>query len=501
MKRIKVSGLSIKQAIFAFLLLPFAFSVVSAQTEMPPAPSAPRPVQIPAVQEKSLSNGMTIAVVERRNVPLVTIQFLVKSGAESEAAGKAGLANMTAALLTKGTKTRTATQIAEEMEFLGGSITAGAGWNNSTVTVTAMSDKIDAAMAILADVVLNPAFKQEEIDLLKSQTLDNLTYNLKQPGFLASYVASRYSFGEHPAGGTPASLKAISREDITNFHSGSYGTSLSVLIFTGDITAARAEAIAKKYFGSWNNKTTYKLAPSSSAPVKSDTLLKRILVVDLPNSGQAAVSYSKKLQGASRLENNYYYPASVLNSLLGGGYSSRLNQEIRIKRGLSYGAGSGFVWRRDKSNFGTRTQTKNESAAIVAELVLAEIKKLTESSIEDVELNPRKSVLTGNFSRNLETTGGLAAQIAELYSFGLRPSQLNDYMNSVQTVSDKQIREFAGGNLTGGDVIIVGDYAVFKDDLAKRFPNMPIEIIKADDLDLSNENLRRSGGEAVKTGS
>ena len=180
--------------------------VNSFAQEQPPAPSAPKSVSIPAVKEKKLPNGLTVAVVERKNVPLVSVQLLIKSGASSESADKAGLANMTASLLSKGTKTRTATQIAEQMEFLGGDLNTGAGWNNSIVSINIMSDKLDEAMAIMSDVVLNPSFKQEEIDLLKSQTLDGLTYNLKQPGFLANYVAAKYSFNEHPAGGTPESI-------------------------------------------------------------------------------------------------------------------------------------------------------------------------------------------------------------------------------------------------------------------------------------------------------
>ncbi|MDQ3798924.1 MAG: insulinase family protein, partial [Acidobacteriota bacterium] len=170
-----------KFLLFFLCLCVFAvsFSINVFAQETPPAPCQPRPVQIPAVQERKLPNGLTVAVVERRGVPLVTVQLLVRSGAQSEGMTKAGLANMTAELLTKGTSRRTATQIAEEMEFLGGSINAGAGWNSSSVTVTAMSDKLDPAMEIMADVVLNPTFKQEEIELLKSQMLDNLTYNLK----------------------------------------------------------------------------------------------------------------------------------------------------------------------------------------------------------------------------------------------------------------------------------------------------------------------------------
>lgn len=477
------------QKILALLSLLSIFGVSIFAQEKPPAPGAPKSVMIPAVKEKKLPNNLTVAVIERKNVPFVTAQLLVKSGASSESSDKAGLANLTASLLTKGTETRTATQIAEEMEFLGGGINAGAGWNNSAVTVNVMSDKIDKAMEILADVVLNPAFRQEEIDLLKSQTLDSLTYNLKQPGFLATYVSSRYSYDEHPAGGTPQSLRAIAPEDIDTFHANFYQPQNAVLIFTGDITQVKANALATKYFGKWKNTNFERnLKPATVNSSSGKEIVKRILVVDLPNSGQASVNYNKRLASSGR-SGKQYYPAVVLNSVLGGGYSSRLNQEIRIKRGLSYGAGSSFSWRTSDSNFGTRTQTKNESAAEVAELVLAEIKKLTDGSIAATELTPRKSVLTGNFGRNLETTGGLAGQVAELYGFGLPTAELNAYMNSVQAVNDKQIRDFAGANLTGGDLVIVGDYSVFKADLTKRFPNMKIEVIKADELDLSKLNL------------
>lgn len=482
--------------ILALLLLPFAFANVNAQE---PAPQPPKSVQIPAVKERKLANGLTVAVIERKNVPVVTVQLLVKSGASNESEDKAGLANMTASLLTKGTKTRTATQIAEQIEFLGGEINTGAGWNNSVVNISVMSDKLDQAMAIMADVVLNPTFKQEEIDLLKSQTLDGLTFNLKQPGFLANYVASKYSFDEHPAGGTPASLNSISRADIADFQKKNYLPANSVLIFTGDITQARANSLSQKYFGIWkqpvqkkeNMRTVRGYSEAQPAPT-----FRRLLVLDLPNSGQASVNYLKKIEkgrtqcieSATCKSGETFYPSSVLNSVLGGGYSSRLNQEIRIKRGLSYGAGSSFAWRGWTSNFGTRTQTKNESAAEVAELVLAEVKRLTADNVSNAELVPRKSVLTGNFGRNLETTEGLAQALAELYSFNISPNELNTYMKSVEAVRDSQIREFAAKNLLGGDVIIVGDYAKFKDDLAKRFPKMKIEVIKADELDLSKMN-------------
>ncbi len=498
-------------AIFAFLLFTFYFAPAFAQTQEP-KPGAAKPLKVPLVKEKKLANGLTVAVVERKNVPLVTIQLVIGTGANVEDSKKAGLANMTATLLTKGTKTRSAKQIAEQIEFLGGSINAGASWNTSDVTITVSSDKLDQAMTILADVVLNPIFKEDEIELIKGQMLDDLTYNLQQPGFLASYVGSKYSFDEHPIGGTIESINNITREDIVEFHKESYLSTQSTLIFTGDVTSVKANTLSQKSFAKWKKPTRKTLIlDTDSLPLDtsevSNTVVtkqnvpvaKRILVVDLPDSGQAAVNYL----GTVKIDRTFfddknrastskdYYLASVLNSVLGGGYSSRLNQEIRIKRGLSYGAGSGFAWRWGQANFGARTQTKNESAAEVAELIVGEIKRLTETDVSPTEMSPRKLVLIGDFGRDLETTAGLSDVLAELYTFELPTTELNSFMKNVQAVTDKQVRDFAKNNLLGGDLVIVGDYAKFKEDLAKRFPNMTIDVIKADELDLSKDNLRK----------
>lgn len=475
--------------VFGLWILVFGSLCIFAQE---PKPGAAKPIIVPAVKEKKLANGLTVATIERKNVPLVTIKLLLDNGANLEYSKKAGLADMTATLLTKGTKTRSAKQIAEQIEFIGGSINSGASWNNSEISITVSSDKLNQAMTILADVVLNPAFKEAEIELLKGQMLDELAYNLQQPGFLASYVSSRYSFGEHPIGGTVESINSIEREDILDFRKKNYLPNVATLIFTGDITSITANSVSQKFFSKWTNPKSEN-TDSDAIPLttnKANDIVKRMLVVDLPNSGQAAVSFNKEIRRIRRSDPQFY-SASVLNSVLGGGYSSRLNQEIRIKRGLSYGAGSSFSWRRWKTNFGARTQTKNESAAEVAELIVEEIERLTEKNVSQTEMLPRKSVLIGDFGRDLETTAGLSDALAELYTFWLPSTELNSFMKNVQSVTDAQVRDFAKNNLLGGDLVIVGDYAKFKDDLAKRFPNMTIDVIKADEIDLSKENLRK----------
>ncbi len=478
--------------LFLALCVGLAAATTYAQETLP-TPGTPRSAVIPSVRETKLKNGLTVAVIEKKSVPIVTVQLLVRNGAAAEDKAKAGLADLTATLLTKGTKTRSATQIAEEIEFLGGSIFSFAGWQNSSVGMSITSDKFDRAMEIMASVALEPAFAEDELKLAKAQTVDELTYNLTQPGFLATYVASRFSFGEHPAGGTPASIEALSRANVVKFYGENYRPSESVLIFVGDITNEQAVAAAEKHFGSWagemrRGSSTSKAGVAGAAADRP--VVSRMLVVDLPKSGQASVNYFRPIRSAGR-GSKEYYPASVLNSLLGGGYSSRLNQEIRIKRGLSYGAGSSFAWRAGKSNFSARTQTKNESAAEVAELIVAEIKRLANSVASDAELLPRKSVLTGGFGRNLETSQGLAGALADLYTFGIPSSELNAYAANVNAVKASDLRAFAGSTLFDGDMVIVGDYEVFKNDLAKRFPNMQISLIKASELDIDSETLRK----------
>jgi zinc protease len=489
----------VSRSLMAAILMTGALSSFAlAQTETPPAPSAPPTLNIPQIQSGKLVNGLEVVSVQRKNVPLVTVSLLVKSGAGAEQNSQAGLADLTTSMLLKGTKTRTATQIAEQIEFLGGTINSGSGWDASNVTLNVTSDKLDQALAVMSDVVINPIFAQKEIDLYKTQTLDELNVQLKQPSSLANFVASQYSFGEHSAIGTPESLAKLNRADIVSFYGASFNPNNAVLIFAGDITQEQAQALAKKYFSMWKNASPPKVMnekPVMMSPAMSKgagDVLGRILIVDLPNSGQAAVTYAKRLDFGRLNDNSYYYPSLVANSVLGGGYSARLNQEIRIKRGLSYGASSGLGWRAGTTNFTARAQTKNVSAAEVAELVATEIRRLTGDAVSGEELVPRKAVLTGNFGRALETTNGLAAQIAALYTYGLKPAELNSYMQNVGGVTDAQVKNFAAANIRGGDIIIVGDAKVFMDDLKKRFPNAKIEVIPASDLDLNSSTLRKS---------
>ncbi len=242
-------------------------------------------------------------------------------------------------------------------------------------------------------------------------------------------------------------------------HSRYYRPDNAILVIGGDITAKDGFALATQYFGDWQKPTTPLPSLSAAAGKRSAPKAGRVVVIDKPDAGQAAVFLART--GINRKDPDYFR-GIVSNSVLSG-YSGRLNQEIRIKRGLSYGAGSVLDTRRDVGPFFASAQTKNESGAAVADLLLGEIGRLSSAPPADVELTPRKAVLIGNFSRNLETVGGLVAQVASLALYGMGLDEINRYINNVQAVGTADIQKFAGTRLDAktSNIIIVGNAKVF----------------------------------------
>lgn len=455
----------------------------------PPPPAQPRSVQFPKPVEKTLANGLRVIVIERAGTPLVTAQLVIKNGGEVDPPELAGLGNMLADLITKGTEKRTATQIAEAIEALGGSLYSSARWDSTRVGVDVMSSKVGPAVDILADVVRRPTFKEEEIERLRQQTLDDLTVELGEPGSIARYVAARVIFGDAPYGqplaGTPESIARISRDDFLKYHRRWYRPDNAILVLGGDIRARNAFALAQQYFGDW--KKPAEPLPTLPAPKPVASTQPRVVVVDKPDAGQAAV-----LVARTGIERNdpEYFRGLVANSVLSG-YSGRLNQEIRIKRGLSYGAGSQLDTRRNVGPFVASAQTKNQSAVEVAELLLGEVSRLATAPVPDIELNPRKAVVIGNFARNLETNAGLVSQVATLAVYGISFDEINRYIGNVQTITASDVQRFAGSRLDAKatSIVIVGNAKEFLEELRKKYAQ--VEVIPMAGLDLNTALLRK----------
>jgi zinc protease len=303
-------------------------------------------------------------------------------------------------------------------------------------------------------------------------------------------VAARVVFGDspygHPVSGTTESLTRISAADIAKMHSRYYRPDNAILVIGGDIVAKDGIALATKYFGDWQ-KPSMPLPSLSAATENAGSKTGRVVVIDKPDAGQAAVFLART--GINRKDADYFR-GIVSNSVLSG-YSGRLNQEIRIKRGLSYGAGSQLDTRRDVGPFLASAQTKNESGAQVADLLLGEISRLSSAPPADVELTPRKAVLIGNFSRNLETANGLVGQVGSLALYGLGLDEINRYINNVQAVSTADIQKFAGTRLDAktSNIIIVGNAKVFLPELQKKYQN--VEVIPITELDLNTALLKK----------
>lgn len=458
------------------------------ERESPPAPAPPRAVNFPKPVEKTLSNGLRVVVIERE-LPLCSVQVLVKNGAEVDPPGKAGLAKLTAALLTEGTTTRSAPQIAEAVDALGATLGSDARWDASTVDLNVLAAKFDPAMEILADVVRHPAFQADEVERLRKQSLDELSIDLTEPRVVARYAYARVLYGEGPYGhsvaGTPASLQKIGRDDLVRLHAACYRPDNAVLVVGGGVRAEAVFQTAERLFGDWKK-------PSEPLPAvaaqSGEAAKRRIVVVDMAEAGQAAVYVARP--GLRRTDPDRF-GALVANAVLGGGYSSRLNQEVRIKRGLSYGANSVLDLRREAGPFLAVTQTKNESAAVVASLLLEQIGRLATEPVPETELVPRKATLSGNFARGLETLDGLVAEVSRLALYGLGFDEINAYIGNVGKVQAAEIQKLVASRLdaAGASIIVVGTADKFVGELRKQFPEA--EVIPEAELDLDSATLRK----------
>src|SRR5438067_8325173 len=470
-------------ALFCFALGQYCFAIGGVDTAPPPA--APHPVSFTQPKETKLANGLRLIVAERPSLPLLAIELIIRSGSEADANDLAGTASLTGSLLTKGTEKMSAPEIANSIESLGGTIFSSAASDNSSAGVLVMSNKADPALTILADVVLRPTFKQEEIDRLRRQSLDGLRVALQQPGSVASYVIGRVVYGDgeygHAAGGTPETLPAIQRADIVRFYHTYYRPDNAVLIFSGNVTLEKGKEYAEKFFGAW--KANQEI-PHPLSAVRG-TWKPASVVIDMPEAGQASVSITKP---AIKRDSPDYYSGLAANAALGNGFASRLNREIRIKRGLSYGARSSLDTRRDAGAFTASAQTKNESASEVALLLQAELKRLETDPVQGNELTSRQALLTGNYARSLETDLGFASQIASLAVFNLPLETLDKFIPAINAVTTKDVTAFAGKYLvTSSSLVVVGKASAFLESLKKNFSET--KVIPQSNLDLNRADL------------
>ena len=432
------SGL--RKIIYITLILHFAFFVLHSS------------LYALDVKRAVLENGLVILMVERHNLPVVKVSVGIDAGSMNEPEEKAGLANLAAALLTEGTKNRTARQISEEIEFVGGNVGASGGDDYITVSLSVLKKDVDLGFELLSDIILNPLFPEKELDKKRERIKGSLKAREEDPSFIASKNFRKSVFGSHPYGrlrsGLPETLDRITRRDIADFHLKYYVPDNAVIAVVGDVTYEEVEQLIKKYFVLWK-------AGKHETPVipeNEDIKERKNITVD-KDLTQASIIIGH--MGVSR-DNPDYYRLSVMNYILGGGgFASRLMQNIREEKGLVYDIHSFFAANKYGGRFQVGLQTKNESANTAIEEILKEIEKIRSVPVSDMELSDAKSFLTGSFPMRIETSRRIAGFLVAVEYHGLGVDYIDNYPVYINGVTKEDVLKAAKKYLDPENITIV----------------------------------------------
>jgi len=404
------------------------------------------------IQRSVLDNGLTLLVVERHNLPIVKVSVGVKAGSIIEPEEKAGLANLTADLLTSGTGRRTASQISEEADFVGASVGASGGDDYVTVSLSVLKKDINLGFDLLSDIILDPVFPEDELNKKRERIKGALKAQEDDPGFVASREFRKAVFGSHPYGrlitGMPESLDRITRDDVVHFHSAYYAPNNAIMSVVGDITPEEVNSLLKQYFSGWNSKDLHLSIPPDSGRLTE----KKVITVDKELT-QANILFGHK--GISR-GNPDFYAVSVMNYILGGGgFESRLMQNVREQKGLAYDIHSFFETHKYGGDFEVGVQTKNESANTTIQEILQEIGRIRDTMVSETELADAKSFFIGSLPLRLETGQRIASFLVAVEFYGLGMDYIDKYPDYINSVTREQVQEMAKKYLDPVNYVLV----------------------------------------------
>jgi zinc protease len=457
-----------------------------------PAPGAPKPFNFPDASTKTLANGLRVYVVTDHGEPAVAVRLLMTSaGTVKDPRGMPGVAAMTANMLTQGTEKRSAKEIAEAIDFIGGSLEASAGTDATNVSLDVVKKDLPTGLDLMSDVVLHPAFRAEELERQRQQLLSSLTVQYSDPDFLASAAFSRVVYGASPYGlpaeGTPDTIKKLDPRALAMFHDADYAPNQALLGFSGDITPEEAFAAAEKYFGAWPEVKIAATAPAAPSALQGQ----HILLIDKPDAVQTQIRVGKL--GIERSDPNYV-PVVVMNRIFGGGYNSRLNTEVRVKKGLTYGAYSSFNPHRQAGSFSVSTFTRTAATVDAARLVVDLIAKMSSGDVTPQEMDFARDYLAGVYPIQSETAEQVADRVLTVAAFDLPKDYNYTYPDRVRGVTPAQVKEMAQKYLSTDDldIVLAGNVSAFRDALKKAFPNATYQEIPFDRLDVLAPDLMAS---------
>jgi zinc protease len=474
-------------------------SAASAQipnwpSERPPRPLAAREVNFPPYEMRTLPNGMQVIIVLHHEQPAVSMRLLVRAGSVQDLPGKAGVANLAASLLDQGTTTKSAQQIADQIDFIGGALGSGSGSDLSFVNVIVMKDSFDVGMDMLADVARNPAFAQEEIDRQKQQVISNLRVSQGDPDYIASVLFDRLVYGFHPYGlpnsGTPETLAAITRDDLQAYHRRNFVPNNMILAIVGDITSREAFAAAERVFGGWPRG---EIQPLKIVEPPQPT--RRIVIVDKPDAVQTEIRVG---QLAIPRKHDDYLAWDLAVKILGGEGANRLHRVLRSERGLTYGAAADTEARKQAGDFVAETDTRTETTGEALRLMVDEISKLQRERVFERELSDAQAYLAGSFPLTIETPNEIATQVLNVVFYDLPVEEIGTFRERVQRVTPDDILRVARFYVRPDrlSIVLVGNAAEFVPQL-KRVGFSDFEVIPIDELDLMAASLRRTAPRAL----
>jgi zinc protease len=395
-------------------------------------------LKLPPHEKVVLKNGLTLLLMEKHGVPMVSLAAIVKTGSVADPAGEEGLAAVTAGLLRKGTTRRSAQKFAEDLDFIGGSFAADSGADFTSISGEFLTKDLDKGLDLFSDAVLHPAFVQAEVDKMLAQDIDAVKAAKDEAQSVALTYYYGYLFAKHPyartEGGDELSLARIKRDAIAKFYEANYAPGNTILAVAGEFNAVQMRGKIEQAFASWSVKEPALPAVGAPAMVKG----KRLLLVDKPDSTQTFFV----IGNIGTAENEPDRVAiRVVNTIFGGRFTSELNEALRVESGLTYGAEAFFDSRKQPGAFAIYSYTKNESTTQAIDLALQVLAKLHKEGVTPEQLASAKAYIKGQFPPSLETSGQLARRIASNEYYGLGDDEINQMEARIDAVTPAMARQ------------------------------------------------------------
>ena len=402
-----------------------------------PIPGPAREYHFPRFSKRILDNGITVIVSAVTKLPLVSVATVIDATAVLDPRGKEGIAELTAQALREGTAERNGVQLALDLEKLGTSLEAGADWDSTVASMTVLKSKLDSAFSIFADAFLSPAFRQEDIERLKAERLAERIQILDEPRGLADESFSRFLYQgdarySAPMSGSSKSVSAITRDDVQSFYRENYSPDATTVILAGDLTIDEGVELVSSMLGKWGGSQRARKVKADDPARKS----RAVEIIAKPDAAQSELRIGHV--GVPRTHPDYF-SIVVMNAVLGGLFSSRINLNLREAHGYTYGASSYYDWRRQSGPFVISTAVQSEVTAAAISETLKEIDGMREKEIGNDELTLATSYLEGVFPIRYETTSAIAGALANLVTFGLPENYFDTYRRSIASVTTQDV--------------------------------------------------------------